>query len=182
MNRPQLPKTVALVGAVAAAAILVPTAASAAGSLVTISDPGSSNAARVTNDGRLKVDGGGTELAFRTPPGAVSFAAGTSKLLGKVDVSDYSKIRIMADERTGSASNISFRVTTTEGNELVAQLATFTLTAPRAEDLRRRRADLGRVDLRRRRPRLRQRRDRLPRLWQPVTGGPPDQRADPARR
>ena len=128
MNRPQLPKSATLIGAVAVAAILVPTAASATGSLVTISDSSSSNAARVTDDGRLKTDGGGTELAFRTPPGAVSFAAGTSKFLGKVDVSDYSKIRIMADERVGSASSIKFRVTTTEGSELVAQLATFTLT------------------------------------------------------
>ncbi|GAA1918418.1 hypothetical protein [Nocardioides marmoribigeumensis] len=128
MNRPQLPRSVTVLGAVAAAAILVPTAASATGSLVTISDASSSNAARVSTDGRLKTDAGGTELAFRTPAGAVSFPAGTSRLLGKVDVSDYSRIRIMADERAGSASNISFRVTTTEGNELVAQLATFTLT------------------------------------------------------
>jgi hypothetical protein len=128
MNRPQLPKSATLIGAVAVAAILVPTAASATGSLVTLSDPSSSNAARVTNDGKLQVDSGATELAFRTPVGAVSLPAGSSKLLGRVDVSDYSKIRIMADERAGSASNISFRVTTTEGSELVAQLATFTLT------------------------------------------------------
>jgi hypothetical protein len=128
MNRPQLPTGATLVAAVAAAAILVPTAATAAGSLVTISDPSSSNAARVSNDGKLKVDSGATELAFRTAPGAVSFAAGTSKFLGKVDTSDYSKIRIVATERAGSVANISFRVTATEGSELVAQLATFTLT------------------------------------------------------
>ena len=128
MNRPQLTSTGTVVAAVAAAAILVPTAATAAGSLVTISDPGSSNAAKVTNDGKLQVEGGATELAFRTAPGAVSLAAGSSKLLGKVVTKDYSKIRIVATERAGSVSNISFRVTATEGNELVAHLSTFTLT------------------------------------------------------
>ncbi len=118
----------------------------------------------MSGDGRLKIDGGGTELAFRTPRGAVSFPAGTSRFLGKVDVSDYSKIRIMAGERVGSAAKIKFRVTTTEGNELVAQLARFTL---RPHSQRTFVVDVpidGDLDLRRRRSRLRQRRHRLPGL------------------
>ncbi len=39
MNRPQLSQGTALLGAVAVAAVLVPTAATAAGSLVTIRTP-----------------------------------------------------------------------------------------------------------------------------------------------
>ena len=68
-----------------------------------------------------------TTLAFRTPPGAVSIAAGQSKELGIVDVSKFSKIRVVADERTGSGTGMNIRLTLTEGNELVAQLDTFTL-------------------------------------------------------
>lgn len=116
-----------VIAAVAVAAVLVPTAATAAGSLVNIGDPYTSAKARVSA-GRLNVDAGATTLAFRTKPGAESFPAGTTKFLGKVDTAGYSKIRIIATERAGSASNITFRVTATEGNELVSQLATFTLT------------------------------------------------------
>ena len=68
-----------------------------------------------------------TILAFRTPPGAVSITAGQSKQLGLVDVSKFSKIRVVCDERTGSGTGINVRLTLTEGNELVAQLDTFTL-------------------------------------------------------
>jgi hypothetical protein len=68
-----------------------------------------------------------TTLAFRTPVGGVSIPAGQSKLLGVVDVSKFSQIRIVTDERTGSVSAINFRLTITEGNELVAQLDTFSL-------------------------------------------------------
>ena len=67
-------------------------------------------------------------LAFRTAPGAVVIAAGQSKQLGVVDVSKYSKIRVVADERTGSGTGINVRMTITEGNELVAQLDAFTLS------------------------------------------------------
>lgn len=69
-----------------------------------------------------------TTLAFRTAPGAVSISAGQSKQLGIVDVSKFSKIRVVADERTGSGTGINVRMTLTEGNELVAQLDTFTLS------------------------------------------------------
>ena len=67
-------------------------------------------------------------LAFRTPVGAVSIPAGQSKQLGVVDVSPYAKIRVVADERIGSGTGINIRLTITEGNELVAQLDTFSLT------------------------------------------------------
>jgi len=69
-----------------------------------------------------------TKLAFRTPAGAVSIPAGQSKELGSVDVSAFSKIRVVADERTGSGTNIVIRLTITEGSELVAQLDTLTLS------------------------------------------------------
>jgi hypothetical protein len=63
-----------------------------------------------------------TTLAFRTPVGGVAIPAGQSKQLGKVDVSPYAKIRVVADERVGSGTGINVRLTITEGNELVAQL------------------------------------------------------------
>lgn len=69
----------------------------------------------------------GTALAFRTPPGAVSIPVGQSKELGQVNVKKYKRIRIVADERAGSAGPIRIRVTITEGKELVAQLDTLTL-------------------------------------------------------
>ena len=69
----------------------------------------------------------GTSLAFRTPQGGISVPAGQSKELGIVDVSKYSQIRVVADERVGSGSGISIRLTITEGNELVAQLDVLSL-------------------------------------------------------
>jgi type III secretion protein HrpB1 len=68
-----------------------------------------------------------TKLAFRTPLGGVSIPSGQSKLLGVVDVSPYSKIRIFTDERVGSGTGINIRLTLTEGNELVAQLDVLSL-------------------------------------------------------
>ncbi|MDO9455875.1 hypothetical protein [Nocardioides sp.] len=122
-----------IAGAVLAAAVLVPTASTAAGNLVTISDPSNANAAKVSDLGRLQVENvNTTDLLFRTPAGAVSFPAGTTKSLGTVSTAGYEKIRVVANNRTGSASKITFRVTILEGNELVAQLATFTL-APRGQ-------------------------------------------------
>jgi type III secretion protein HrpB1 len=69
-------------------------------------------------------EAGMSVLAFRTPPGGVKIPAGQSKELGVVDVSKYSKIRVVADERIGSGSGVTLRLTMTEGNELVAQLDT----------------------------------------------------------
>ncbi|HKO55463.1 MAG TPA: hypothetical protein VJ276_06255 [Thermoanaerobaculia bacterium] len=63
-----------------------------------------------------------TVLAFRTQPGAVTIPAGQSKQLGSVDVSKFERIRVVADERIGSPSGVSIRLTITEGNELVSQL------------------------------------------------------------
>ena len=71
---------------------------------------------------------GSTVLAFRTPPGAVSIPVGSSQQLGSVTVSPFSQIRLVADERVGSPTNVQLRLTITEGNELVAQLDTPTLT------------------------------------------------------
>jgi type III secretion protein HrpB1 len=73
-----------------------------------------------------------TTLAFRTAVGGVSIPAGQSKQLGIVDVSKFSKIRVVADERVGAPTGINVRLTITEGNELVAQLDTFAL-APHAQ-------------------------------------------------
>jgi len=61
-------------------------------------------------------------LAFRTAPGGVSIPAGTSKELGVVDVSPYERIRVVADERIGSGTGVTVRLTITEGQELVAFL------------------------------------------------------------
>jgi len=69
-----------------------------------------------------------TKLAFRTPAGGVVIPAGQSKQLGAVDVSPFSKIRVVADERVGSPTGVSIRLTITEGNELVAQLDILQLT------------------------------------------------------
>src|SRR5262249_17104613 len=69
----------------------------------------------------------GTSLAFRTPAGAVSIPVGQSKTLGTVDVHPFERIRVVADERAGSAGPVVIRLTITEGNELVAQLDTLTL-------------------------------------------------------
>ena len=73
-----------------------------------------------------------TKLAFRTPVGGVSVPAGHSKELGSVDVSPYNEIRVVADERVGSASGFNIRLTITEGSELVAQLDVLTL-APHSQ-------------------------------------------------
>ena len=66
-------------------------------------------------------------LAFRTPVGGVSVPVGTSKTLGTVDVTPYERIRVVADERVGSGSGVSIRLTITEGNELVAFLDVLAL-------------------------------------------------------
>jgi type III secretion protein HrpB1 len=68
-----------------------------------------------------------TTLAFRTPPGAVNIPVGQSKALGAVDVHAFERIRVVADERAGSAGPVVIRLTITEGSELVAQLDTLTL-------------------------------------------------------
>ena len=56
-----------------------------------------------------------TTLAFRTPVGGVSIPAGQSKQLGIVDVHSFSQIRVVADERAGSPTGITIRLTITEG-------------------------------------------------------------------
>ena len=67
-------------------------------------------------------------LAFRTPAGGVSVPVGTSKALGVVDVTPYERIRVVADERAGSASGLSIRLTFLEGSERVAFLDQIPLT------------------------------------------------------
>jgi len=69
-----------------------------------------------------------TVLAFRTPVGGISISAGQSKQLGVVDVSGFERIRVVADERVGSGTGVSIRLTITEGHELVAQLDVLHLT------------------------------------------------------
>jgi len=122
--------TAVIAGSILAAAAIMPVAANASGSLVTLVDSATSSQARVLN-GRLAVntaDGYSNALLYRTPVGGVSQAAGTHKALANVSTAAYKKLRIVADERVGSPTNVSFRVTILEGSELVAQLATFTLT------------------------------------------------------
>ena len=46
----------------------------------------------------------GTKLAFRTPAGGVSVPAGQTKQLGVVDVSAFTQVRLVADERAGSGT------------------------------------------------------------------------------
>jgi type III secretion protein HrpB1 len=86
----------------------------------------------------------GTTLAFRTPPGAVSIPVGQSTKLGEVDVHTFERIRVVADERVGSAGPVVIRLTITEGNELVAQLDTLTLQ-PHAQLTRGARDEIKRV-------------------------------------
>ena len=74
----------------------------------------------------------GTKLVWRTPPGAVVVPAGQSKQLGVVDVSPFTEIRVVADERVGSPTGINIRLTITEGTEWVAQLDVLSL-APHSQ-------------------------------------------------
>jgi len=70
-----------------------------------------------------------SKLVFRTKVGAETIPAGQSKKLGEVDLTAYSKIRVVADERVGSTTGMSIRLTITEGSELVAQLDVLYLSA-----------------------------------------------------
>jgi hypothetical protein len=69
-----------------------------------------------------------TTLAFSAV--TVLIPAGQSMKLGVVDLSPFSKIRVPADERPGSPTNVSIALTITEGNGLVAELDVLRLTAP----------------------------------------------------
>ena len=60
-----------------------------------------------------------TILAFQTPPGGVSIPVDSGpEKLGVVDVHTFRQIRLVADERTGSAQAV-IRLWFTEGNELL---------------------------------------------------------------
>jgi type III secretion protein HrpB1 len=74
-------------------------------------------------------------LAFRTKSGGVTVPAGTSQELGVVDVAPYERIRVVADERTGSGTGVTVRLTITEGQELVAFLDLLAL-APHQQTTR----------------------------------------------
>jgi len=80
-----------------------------------------------------------SRLIFRTPQGSSPIPAGQSRQLGSVDLTAYSKIRVLADERVGSPSGVKIRLTITEGNELVGQLDVLQLapqsTITRAYDV-----------------------------------------------
>jgi type III secretion protein HrpB1 len=69
-----------------------------------------------------------TKLVFITPPGAVVIPAGHSKQLGVVDVSPFSKIRVVADERGGSGTGVNIRLIMMEGSMSVAPLDVLSLT------------------------------------------------------
>jgi hypothetical protein len=74
-------------------------------------------------------------LAFRTPLGGESVKAGQMRELGIVDVSNFVKIRLVADERAGSTCNVSVRLTFMEGEEAVALLDHVMLT-PQSQNTR----------------------------------------------
>jgi type III secretion protein HrpB1 len=69
-----------------------------------------------------------TELNFRTPPDGENIPAGQTRTLGTAVVDRYRQIRVIADERRGSANDVDVRLTITEGDELVAQLDVLKLT------------------------------------------------------
>jgi type III secretion protein HrpB1 len=70
-----------------------------------------------------------TKLAFRTKIGGAPIPAGETIMLGTVDVSAFSKIRVVADERVGSTTGINIRLAISEeGGELVALLDTLHLS------------------------------------------------------
>ncbi len=70
-----------------------------------------------------------TKLVFTTPSQPpVSIPAGQTTKLGVVDVSPFSRIRVVAVERPGSATGVSIRLTLTEAAGLIAQLDVLKLT------------------------------------------------------
>lgn len=74
-----------------------------------------------------------TSLVFRTVVGGARIPAGQTILLGTVDVSPYSRIRVVALERVGSATGLNIRlVISAEGGELVTLLDALQL-APHSQ-------------------------------------------------
>jgi len=70
-----------------------------------------------------------TQLAFRTVVGGANIPAGETILLGTVDVSPFSRIRVVALERVGSTTGLNIRLVITEGQgELVTPLDTLHLS------------------------------------------------------
>ena len=69
-----------------------------------------------------------TELVFRTPAGGANIPVKKVTNLGNVIVDRYRQIRVVADERRGSANDVDVRLTITEGDDLVAQLDVLALT------------------------------------------------------
>jgi type III secretion protein HrpB1 len=72
-----------------------------------------------------------TTLAFNTPPVAVSIPAGKSHDLGTVDVHTFDRIRVLADQRPGSAASavILLYLLADKGALTVGLLDTLTLKA-----------------------------------------------------
>jgi type III secretion protein HrpB1 len=68
-----------------------------------------------------------SKLAFSTPPKGIPISSGTTKQVGSVDVSTFSRIRVIARERAGSANSVTIRLITTEGKEQIGQFAFFQL-------------------------------------------------------
>jgi len=124
-------QTAIIAGSILGGAALMPVAANASGTLVTLVDSATSSQARVLL-GKLAVasySADSTLLLYRTPVGAQSQAAGTTKIIANIPTAGYKKIRVLADERIGSPTNVRFMVTITEGSELVGHILDFNLTA-----------------------------------------------------
>ena len=77
------------------------------------------------------VNEGGRNLQFLVNPILTPDCVGpgyprrSKKELGSVDVNEFSQIRVVADERVGSATGINIRLTITEGSELVRNWTPF---------------------------------------------------------
>jgi len=74
-----------------------------------------------------------TTLAFRTMAGGAKIPAGETVLLGTVDTSPYSMIRVVARERIGSTTGVNIRVLIIDsGGETIALLDSLHL-APHSQ-------------------------------------------------
>jgi hypothetical protein len=63
-----------------------------------------------------------TALAFRTAVGGMELPGGPETLLDEVDVQPFAKIRIVADNRAGSAGPVIIYLRIMQDGEIIAQL------------------------------------------------------------
>jgi len=68
-----------------------------------------------------------TQLIFQTTPGGAVVVVGETENLGNVDVSEYTRIRLVAGQRPGQIASAVITVILVDGNEPVAVLTTIQL-------------------------------------------------------